>query len=142
MIVREIICGLIGLGAGLATAAGVFALITVVGIIPRLAGKTRTGGYIRGYEWAIILGGTVGNLINIFHLPILIHGIVGNIILGIFGVGCGIFVSSLVMALAETLNVFPIMVRRVRLKVGLPYIICGLAIGKTLGSFLYFYKGW
>lgn len=142
IVIKQFICGVIGLGAGLATAGGVFALITVVGIIPRLAGKTRTAVHIRFYEWAIILGGTFGNIISVFRIPLPLGNVLGTLFMAIFGFGCGIFVSSLIMALAETLDVFPIMVRRIRLKVGFPMIVCGLAIGKTLGAFLYFYKGW
>ena len=53
---------LIGLSAGAAASAGVFALITVIGILPRWAGHTRTAHHVSLYEWSVILGGTAGNL--------------------------------------------------------------------------------
>lgn len=139
--IKQLIAVIIGLGSGVAVAGGVFALITVIGIIPRLAGKTHTGKYVRTYETAIILGGVGGNLLDLFHFTVP-TGQFGQVILGLFGISCGIFISSLVMSIAETLDVFPIMIRRSRLKVGLPYIILGFALGKILGSYLYFYKGW
>ena len=54
---------LVGLSAGAAASAGVFALITVIGILPRWAGHTRTARHVSLYEWSVILGGTAGNLI-------------------------------------------------------------------------------
>lgn len=137
-IIRQSILGVIGVAAGVTTAAGVFALITVIGIIPRLAGKSRTGKYIHLYEIAVILGGISGCAIQIYQIPILI----GKIGLGGIGLAYGIFVGSLIMSLAETLDVFPIMIRRVRLIKGLPYIVLGLALGKALGALLFFWKGW
>ncbi len=53
---------LVGLSAGAAASAGVFALITVIGILPRWAGHTRTARHVSLYEWSVILGGTAGNL--------------------------------------------------------------------------------
>ena len=53
---------LVGLSAGAAASAGVFALITVIGILPRWAGHTRTARHVSLYEWSVILGGTVGIL--------------------------------------------------------------------------------
>lgn len=54
---------LVGVSAGAAASAGVFALITVIGILPRWAGHTRTAHHVSLYEWSVILGGTAGNLI-------------------------------------------------------------------------------
>ena len=42
---------LVGLSAGAAASAGVFALITVIGILPRWAGHTRTARHVSLYEW-------------------------------------------------------------------------------------------
>ena len=138
MLIRQAVLGLIGLAAGVTTAAGVYALITVVGIIPRLAGKSRTGKYIRFYETAVIVGGISGCITDIYQLSI----VVGRIGLGVMGTAYGVFIGSLIMSLAETLDVFPIMVRRVRLEKGLPYIVLGLAAGKAMGAFLFFWQGW
>lgn len=133
-----IIITIIGLAAGAVTAAGVFSLITVIGIIPRLAGRSRTASHIRLYEWMIILGGVLGNeqFLCRWRLPF------GQAGLLLFGAGAGIFVSCLVMSLAETLDVFPIMIRRCRLKVGIPWLVLAFALGKTVGAILFFYYGW
>lgn len=135
---RWIILWFMGISFGLVTSAGVFALITVIGIIPRLAGKSRTASHVRLYEWAIILGGVLGNLQYLLGVTLPF----GKPGLAVFGLGCGIFVSCLVMSLTETLDVFPIMVRRTRMKVGLPWLILAFALGKCIGAFLFFWKGW
>ena len=137
-LVEQAILAGIALAAGATTAAGVFALITVIGMIPRLAGKSRTGKYICLYEWAVIMGGVSGCLTYIYDLPVF----AGKVGLAVIGLAYGIFVGSLIMSLAETLDVFPNMARRVRLKKGLPYIVLGLAAGKACGAFLFFWKGW
>ena len=55
-VIRQVIVFLTGIAGGMTTAAGVFALITVIGMIPRMAGVTRTGHRVRIYETAIALG--------------------------------------------------------------------------------------
>ena len=65
----------------------------------------------------------------------------GHAALGIFGVCSGIFVGCLVMSLAETLKALPVISRRIRLAVGLQYIILSVALGKLCGAVVYFVHG-
>lgn len=138
MWIREVLLGISGLGAGALVSAGVFALISVIGLIPRMAGKTHTGSYVTDYETAVFFGGTLGNLMNIFeiHLPL---GTVGLILFGGFA---GIFVGCLATSLAESLGATSIFARRVRLHKGMGVIILSVAMGKLLASVLFFYLGW
>ena len=125
---------LVGLSAGAAASAGVFALITVIGILPRWAGHTRTARHVSLYEWSVILGGTAGNLIYLLQpsLP-------GKDILEAgAGLFMGIFVGGLIMSLAEVLDVFPILLRRGRIQSGIPWMVLSIGIGKMLGAYLYF----
>ncbi|MGN0298846.1 MAG: stage V sporulation protein AB [Lachnospiraceae bacterium] len=131
---KIIICVLVGLGAGAITAAGTFALITVVGILPRLAGYTHTAKHMHLYEWSIIAGGIVGNILYLF--PISLTYI--RFLIPVFGLALGVFVSSLVMSLAETIDVMPILVRRFRIREGFAWIIVAFALGKVLGSLGFF----
>ena len=125
---------LVGLSAGAAASAGVFALITVIGILPRWAGHTRTARHVSLYEWSVILGGTVGNLIFLMQ-----PSFPGNeIIEGAAGLFIGIFVGGLIMSLAEVLDVFPILLRRGRIQSGIPWMVLSIGIGKMLGAYLYF----
>ena len=124
---------LVGVSAGAAASAGVFALITVIGILPRWAGHTRTARHVRVYEWSVILGGTAGNLI--FLLPSLPGKEILEAAAGLF---MGIFVGGLIMSLAEVLDVFPILLRRGRIQSGIPWMVLSIGIGKMLGAYLYF----
>lgn len=125
---------LIGLSSGTAASAGVFALITVIGILPRWAGHTRTASYVHWYEWSIILGGTAGNLCFMLQ-PALFGGMAAEAVMGIL---IGIFVGGLIMSLAEVLDVFPILMRRGRLQVGIPWMVLAMGAGKVLGAVLFF----
>lgn len=128
----------IGLSAGGVIAAGVFAFLAIIGVFPRLIGKTGTQRHILLYETVIILGGVLGNLSDIYEFPI--HW-GGNLFLGIFGLSVGIFVGCLAMSLAETLKALPTINRRIRLAVGLQYIILSLGLGKLVGSLIFFSRG-
>lgn len=134
MWIREIFLGLVGLSSGFAVAAGVFAFIISVGVIPRMVGKSRTVKDVMIYETIILLGGTFGNLFSLFEwkLPL------GITLLIVYGLSAGVFTGCLAVALAEILNSFPIMFRRLRIKEGLGWVLFFMAMGKTVGS-LYFY---
>lgn len=120
----------IGLVTGMMVSAGVFALITMVGVVTRMAARTRTAKYICVYEDMVALGGGLGSFISIFEI-----GLKGGIVLAIiYGVFAGIFVGCTSMALAEALNAFPIFIRRARLKIGLTTLVVAFAAGKLIGS--------
>jgi len=125
---------IIGFGSGLLVAGAVFAFITVVGVVPRLAQKTRTQKYIKTYESAIVAGGIFGTAIGManFTLPI------GSVAVAILGIAVGIFFGALAMSLAEVLNVIPILTRRGRIQQGMFFFVLAIAFGKLLGSLLYF----
>ena len=125
---------LVGVSAGAAASAGVFALITVIGILPRWAGHTRTARHVSLYEWSVILGGTAGNLIFLLQ-PSLPGKEIFEAAAGLF---MGIFVGGLIMSLAEVLDVFPILLRRGRIQSGIPWMVLSIGIGKMLGAYLYF----
>ena len=129
---------MIGFAGGIAVAGGTFALITILGIIPRMAARCRLTEYICQFESAIAAGGTIGSLIVIYKFDIPV-GIAGVIIFGIFA---GIFVGSLSMALAECLKVIPILFERVKLQKGMSAMIIAMALGKGLGTLyqMYFMK--
>lgn len=135
MLIREIILAVIGLLCGAATAAGSFALITSLGVVPRMAGKSSTAVHVIAYENAIILGGIAGNILSIFAgLKILI----GTGLLIVFGAAAGIFVGCLAAALAEVLQVWPVLFRRSGMKTGMNIGMVCFALGKMAGSFYFF----
>lgn len=124
----------IGFTSGLVIAGAVFAFITIVGVVPRLAQKTGTTKKIKVYESALALGGIFGTLATIVNLYLPI-GHVGTVVVSAAN---GIFIGCLAMSLAEVLNVIPIFSRRARLQRGLFFLVLAIAIGKLVGSLLYF----
>ena len=107
-------------------------------MVSDLADRTHTGEQIRLYEDAVALGGILGTIWIIFQIPIP----EGDWLLPAFGIFGGIFVGCWAMALAEILNLFPILIRRARLKMCIKYIIVGIALGKSLGAMLFFSQRW
>ena len=133
-ILTNILLIIIGLGSGASIAAGIFALITKINVIPQIANRTKTAAHVKDYEMAILVGGVTGTIFTIFNfslnLPIIF------ITLG--GLCYGIFLGCLATSLAESLNVTAIFSRRLKLHVGIPWIVLSLALGKTLGSLIYY----
>lgn len=135
-LLRQALLGLIGLSSGGIVAAGVFAFLAMIGVFPRLIGKTNTRSRIMLYETVIIIGGTIGNILDLFEPPLLFGSIA---VLAVFGLCSGIFVACLVMSLAETLKALPVITRRIYLATGMQYVILSFAIGKLVGSLVFFY---
>ena len=136
MWIKHIFLSLFGFTAGLSIAAGTFAFIIMIGVIPRIFGRSHTGEHIMCYENAVLLGGVIGNILSVFldlRIPL------GRPLLIIFGFCAGIFVGSVAVALAEILQALPILFRRVRVKEGLPWLMVFMALGKMVGGFLYFF---
>lgn len=138
MIGKQILLGLVGLSSGVALAGGIFAVVLSIGVINRLAGKTHTAKHILIYEDSILLGSVVGNVLSIFDCTIP-AGLFGQLLFGTFS---GIFTGCLAIALAEVLQVFPVLMRRLKIHRGLGLIVTSMAIGKTVGSLVQFYMGW
>ena len=131
---KTVLAVLIGVGTGLVVAGAVFAFITIIGVVPRLAQKTKTERHIKIYESSIILGGIFGTLIGVinFRLPIGAFGVV------LLSLANGIFFGTLAMSLAEVLNVIPILTRRGRLQHGMFFFVLAIALGKLVGALIYF----
>ena len=137
-ILQETALAIIGFAGGVSVAAGTFALITALGIIPRLASRMGVAEHVYKLESAIVLGGTIGSLLSVYHFPMRIGD--GGII--IFGLFAGIFVGCLSMALAEAIRVFPILCQRINLNYGIYLLIFMMAAGKALGTLYQMYFEW
>lgn len=138
MLIKQMILIVLGLSSGVAVAAGTFAAITGIGVVPRFADRTHTGNHIIWYEDCATLGGIIGNLVYLYHIRI--PG--GLLVITLYGLGSGIFVGCMVMALAEILNVFPIFTRRLKITKGLSFLIIAMALGKIAGSLFQFLSRW
>lgn len=132
---KQVLLAFMGLCAGGIIASGVFAFLAIIGVFPRLIGKSKTKEHILLYETVIIIGGVLGNISDLFEFSVPIGN---NLLIGIYGLGVGIFVGCLIMSLAETLKALPVISRRIHLAVGLQYLITSIGFGKMLGSLVYF----
>ena len=129
------ILAVIGVSGGILVSGGIYALITTLGIINRIAQDTHTAKHIMLYEECVIWGATIGNIIFVFGVNIPI-GITGLIIFGFVG---GIYAGCLAIALAEIIKTIPVFVMRSGLTSGFGFIILMMALGKVIGGLVYFF---
>jgi stage V sporulation protein AB len=140
-ILGKILIAFLAFSAGTVIAGAVFAFITVIGVVPRLAQKTKTIRYVFLYEEAIIFGGLAGAATQfwIIRFPVETVGVVLTTgVAFVFSFCIGVFVGCLAVSLAEILNVIPIMTRRVHIQQGMFLIVLAIAFGKLAGSLLYY----
>ncbi|MCL1883975.1 MAG: stage V sporulation protein AB, partial [Defluviitaleaceae bacterium] len=116
---------IIGVASGMVVSGAVFAFITVVGVVPRFAQKTRTQAHCKLYESALALGGILGTLVGIVQIQARLP--LGGIIVAILSICIGIFYGSLAMSLAEVLDVIPILMRRGRVQRGIFFFVLAIA---------------
>ena len=133
---ETVIVAISGLSAGMITAAGIFALITSIRIVNRFTIATRTGKYTHLFENLVIVGVTAGNIMAVYDV-VIPWGTIG---VGVYGILSGMYVGCFAVALAETIQVIPILVRRGRLKEGMGIIIICMALGKAIGGLFYFFS--
>jgi len=145
---------LLGGSFGLLSAAGVFTVLTAVGLVPRFAGKTHTAKKVFLYEEMVIFGTLIGCFASVFseysqiaamlqtYFPkqIMLWNGLGIVIQIIFGLFSGMFIGCLALAIAEMLDSIPIFARRISFRHGIGLVILGVAIGKLCGSVFYFVK--
>jgi stage V sporulation protein AB len=150
---KQVLLGVAGLAGGFSVSGGVFTTLIAVGLIPRFAGKTHTAKHIFLYEEMVVCGTILGGLISVFfpfldvvgfagRTPLLegVYPYVGPLLLVIYGLFAGIFVGCLALAIAEMLDSIPIFTRRTKFRHGIGIAILCMAIGKTVGSLIYFGK--
>jgi stage V sporulation protein AB len=133
IIMKTLVAMLVAFANGLTVGSGLVAFLAIIGLVPRLAEVTHTEHSLRWYQLVMVLGSTLATLELIypanFHLP----GYM-SIIPGIF---MGLFVGCLAAALAEVLNVLPVMTRRVGLLIYIRFLLLAMILGKVCGSLLY-----
>lgn len=130
---QGIILVILGLGAGFAIAGGVVAFISIIGIIPIMAYRTKTAKYVMWYENMIIVGSILGSIFTFWEIKLPIGLFMGGLMTFCYG----IFIGVLIIALAEVLDVWPIMNRRVKIRKGISFVVFAIALGKLVGSLCY-----
>lgn len=141
LIINKIILIWVAFGAGFAVAGGFIAFISLIGIVTRLAGITKTARVIPTYENSMAMGLILFNLLSLYHPNLQwTPRLLALLIIHIGSFLTGIFAGCLAGALAEVVNIIPIFSRRVKLRKGFPYMVKAAAIGKCIGCLIQFYK--
>ena len=130
MMIEVIFTIIIGLAGGLAVGSGFVAFLTALGIVPRLTQLSKTNKYIRIYEWGVIFGALTGSWFSL-HMPIFHFS---ELILIPIGLAAGTFIGALAAALAEVLNVFPILAKRLGVDEKIIFLLMSIVLGKICGS--------
>jgi len=125
---------ILGFGSGAVISGAVFAFISVIGVVPRLAQKTNTKKFIPLYEEAIMFGGILGCVEGFFSFSLPLP----RVAVAALGFCTGVFYGCLAVSLAEVLNVIPILTRRTKLGQGMFFFILAIALGKLTGSVIYY----
>ena len=147
MLLKIILMCIMGFSFGILVSAGVFTVLFVVGLVPRCAGKTHTARCEVFYEECIVFGSLIACFFSVYPINGSLGGLMTRasflctLLLVVMGIFAGIFVGCLAIALAEVLDGIPIFARRIQLKMGLDIAIFSVAIGKVIGSLIYFIKG-
>ena len=93
ILLKKCLLAFFGLCAGGIIAAGVYAFLAIIGVFVRLMGKTGTRKHIFLYETVIILGGVLGNILDIYEFPIYMGPYIGTLLICVFGLSVWIFVG-------------------------------------------------
>lgn len=129
----DLLAIILGLSNGLVVGAAFAGFISMLDIIPRLVQISRTFEYRILYQNAFSMGVLAFTIIYLFDLNVELNNIVVAILGLIFGTFIGIFSS----ALAEVLNVIPVLSKKLKIKDELKIIIYALLFGKIAGSLYY-----
>lgn len=141
---KIILLWIIGISSGIMVSAGVFTVLFVVGLVPRFAGRTDTARCEIFYEECLIFGALLADVLSVFPIKGSLGGGSDVLLTGLLvlvGIFAGIFVGCLSIALAEVLDGIPIFARRVKLKMGVSIAVLAVALGKIVGSLIYFING-
>ena len=145
MFIRQFFLALLGASSGFIVSGGVFTVLISVGLIPRFAGKMHIARHIFVLEEMVVLGTLAGDFFSVFSdygklgewvISHQLFGMgettavwhtIGNFLLILFGIFSGIFVGCLALAIAE-----------IGFRHGLGLAILAVALGKLVGSLIYF----
>jgi len=128
--ILKLLLAIIGLAGGLAVGGGFVAFLTLLDIIPRLIQLSKTDSFIKVYIGSVIAGSMFGTYTSFTDIAFN-QSILLSLIWGIFH---GLFNGMLAAALAEVLNVFPILFKRLKIDHYLLWLLMAIVFGKVAGS--------
>ena len=129
---------IVGICSGVLVAGGMFAFVTMIGVVSRMAAVSKTMAHAMLYEDCVVVGATLGNIF-IHYKPVIGFGWMSEPIQAVFGFFAGIYIGCLSIALAELVHVVPIFSKRIKLHRGLAAFVIAFALGKFMGAFVDFF---
>ena len=120
---------------GLTVGSGLVSFLAIIGLVPRLAEVTHTERSLRYYELTMVCGSTLAAM----EPAIFVHLRLPPLVTMIPGIFMGLFVGCLAAALAEILNVLPVIARRVGLLTYIRLLLLAMIVGKVVGSLVYWF---
>ena len=126
---------LIAFGGGLTAGSAAAAFLALLEVIPRLIQISDTRDYIKIYQGVLTSGFVLFTLIYFseFHLRLSKYVAIPA------GFLHGMFIGLFSSALAEVLNVIPVLAKKLKLRDRLIYVIYTLMAGKVIGSLFYWF---
>lgn len=132
----KIILPIVASFSGGALVGGAYtAFFTLVKLFPRFIQFTETEKYSIYYEFVFTIGSILFTFIyfsDSFYINI---GEIGVFIIGLL---FGIFIGAFSSALAEILNVVPVLTNKFKLRDHIKFISASLGLGKVCGAIYYF----
>lgn len=125
-----------GLSGGILVGTATAAFITLLEVVPRLAQVSNTSEKVKVYEIVLTISVTLTSLFHLLGWDLKINSKL--IIIPLMFI-LGSFIGMLASALAEVLNVLPIMLRRAKIQKYAIAILIAIALGKMAGSIFSIY---
>lgn len=126
----NILIALIGLSGGIVIGSATASFLTILDLVPRLAQITNSSSKIRIYEVLIVIATASLTLMDLLNINLSINRYITIPI----GLVLGIFVGLFASALAEVLNVIPILSKRAGVQKHIHIILASIIAGKVMGS--------
>ncbi len=135
-IVADSLIILTGLAQGIAVGIAFASFITILDVVYRLLQVSDTSNYLRIYEKSLIISFSLFGFLDLIEYRLRL----GSLTIIFTGLMMGIFIGLLASALAEVLNVIPIIVNRLNTQKYIQYILISIIAGKVFGSLIYWLK--
>ena len=130
---KAFLLALTGFSGGVVVGGAIGAFITLLQLVPRLIQFTETDKYIKLYEWTFIGSSFVFTILYFFNITFKLNKYTSIL----FGLLNGTFVGLFTSALAEVLNVIPVISKKFKLNDYVFYLVVALITGKVFGSMYY-----
>src|SRR5699024_5151911 len=126
----------IGLSSGIVIGSAFLALLTFLGVIPRLMQWVKNTNNGKAFTTSLLIGTLYGTYLTFTNSSIMF----GFPFLMVWVLLQGVFNGMLIAALVEVLHVFPMISKRLGLKDKIRYLMMAVVFGKIAGSlFQWFY---